>query len=193
MKPGGTILLADGHYPLPQFLELHTDNVTLRSESGRRDSVVIDGSGRLGELIWISRCSGVTIADLTIQNVKWNGFKLTSDMGVTKVSDLQLRDPQRLAAGHQGPGGPQGGPREAAADRLPRPVLPLLQRPSQAARRRRRRHLRRQLRGRHGHHVRQALDDQRQRVHGHPRPHGRGPRRRSSSGSTPRTASSSGT
>ena len=37
VKPGGTILLADGHYPLPQFLELHTDNVTLRSESGRRD------------------------------------------------------------------------------------------------------------------------------------------------------------
>jgi hypothetical protein len=85
VKPGGTILVADGHYPLPRFLELHTDNVTLRSESGRRDSVVIDGSGRLGELIWISRCSGVTIADLTIQNVKWNGFKLNSDHGVTKV------------------------------------------------------------------------------------------------------------
>ncbi len=90
VKPGGTILLADGHYPLPQFLDLHTDNVTLRSESGRRDSVVIDGSrpggARLGELIWISRCSGVTIADLTIQNVKWNGFKLNSNWGVTKVT-----------------------------------------------------------------------------------------------------------
>src|SRR5208282_3510398 len=46
VRPGGTILLADGHYSLPRFLELHTDDVTLRSESGRRDSVVIDGGGR---------------------------------------------------------------------------------------------------------------------------------------------------
>jgi hypothetical protein len=86
VRPGGTILLADGHYALPQVLDLHTDNVTLRSESGLRDNVVIDGSGRLGELIGISRCSGVTIADLTIQNVKWNGFKLNSNYGVTKVT-----------------------------------------------------------------------------------------------------------
>jgi hypothetical protein len=86
VKPGGTILLADGHYPLPQYLDLHTDNITLRGESGQRDKVVIDGSGKLGELIWISRCSGVTIADLTIQNVKWNGFKLNSNWGVNKVT-----------------------------------------------------------------------------------------------------------
>jgi hypothetical protein len=86
VKPGGTILLADGHYPLSQYLPLRTDNITLRSASGRRDRVVIDGTGRLGELIWISRCSGVTIADLTIQNVKWNGFKLNSDHGVTRVT-----------------------------------------------------------------------------------------------------------
>ncbi|MGA2032749.1 MAG: right-handed parallel beta-helix repeat-containing protein [Thermoguttaceae bacterium] len=86
VKPGGTILLADGHYPLPQYLDLHTDNITLRSESGQRDKVVIDDSGKLGELIWIARCSGVTIADLTIQNVKWNGFKLNSNWGVNKVT-----------------------------------------------------------------------------------------------------------
>jgi len=85
IKAGGTILVADGHYTLPRHLELRTDNVTLRSESGRRDGVVIDGGGQLGELIWITRCRGATIADLTIQNVKWNGFKLTSDIGVTQV------------------------------------------------------------------------------------------------------------
>ena len=90
VKPGGTILLADGHYPLPRQLELRTDNVTLRGESGRREQVVIDGSRpggtSLGELVAISRASGVTIADLTIQNVKWNGFKLNSNYGVTKVT-----------------------------------------------------------------------------------------------------------
>ena len=193
VKPGGTILLADGHYPLPQFLELHTDNVTLRSESGRRDSVVIDGSGRLGELIWISRCCGVTIADLTIQNVKWNGFKLNSDMGVTKVTIYNCVIHNVWQRGIKGVGVP-----EKDREKL-RPTDCRVQyclfyndRPKQPGDDELR-HLRRQLRGRHGHHVRQALDDQRQRVRGHPRPHGRGPRRRSSSGSTPRTASSSGT
>jgi hypothetical protein len=90
VRPGGTILLADGHYSLPRTLDLHTDNITLRGESGRPEQVVIDGARpggpALGELVAISRASGVTIADLTIQNVKWNGFKLNSDKGVTKVT-----------------------------------------------------------------------------------------------------------
>ncbi len=113
VRPGGTILLADGHYPLPHFLKLGTDNVTLRSESGRRESVVIDGSGRghhvpmVGELIWITRCSGVTIADLTIQNVKWNGFKLTSDMGVTKVGIYNCVIHNVWQRGIKGPGVPK--------------------------------------------------------------------------------------
>ena len=42
VAPGGTILVADGQYFLPRYFELHTDNVTLRSESGRR------GEGRAG-------------------------------------------------------------------------------------------------------------------------------------------------
>lgn len=86
VQPGGTILVADGQYALPAVLDLHTDNITLRSESGERDKVVIDGRGQLGELIGITRCSGVTIADLTIQNVKWNGFKLNSNYGVNRVT-----------------------------------------------------------------------------------------------------------
>lgn len=87
VKPGGTILVADGRYFMPRYFELHTDNVTLRSESRRRDRVILDGSkSRHGELVAVSRASGVTIADLTIQNVKWNGFKINSDLGATKVT-----------------------------------------------------------------------------------------------------------
>jgi hypothetical protein len=86
IQPGGTILVADGHYRLPRYFELRTDNVTLRSQSGQRDNVVLDGQGRLGELVGITRCSGVTIADLTVQNVKWNGIKLNSDRGVNRVT-----------------------------------------------------------------------------------------------------------
>lgn len=86
IQPGGTILVADGHYRLPRYFELRADNVTLRSESGQRDNVILDGQGRLGELVGITGCSGVTIADLTVQNVKWNGIKLNSDRGVNRVT-----------------------------------------------------------------------------------------------------------
>jgi len=87
VKPGGTIVVSDGHYWLPRFLELRTDGVTLRGASGDRDRVVLDGArSRHGELVGVTRCSGVTIADLTIQNIRWNGFKLNSDSGVGRVT-----------------------------------------------------------------------------------------------------------
>ena len=56
-----------------------TDGVTLRGESGHRDRVVLDGAGTLGEVIALRACSGVTVADLTVQNVRWNGIKLDSE------------------------------------------------------------------------------------------------------------------
>jgi len=88
--PGETILLADGRYIMPHFVEIKADNVSLRGKSGCRERVVIDGAeSRDGELIWITSCSGVTIADLTIQNIKWNGFKINSQ---TNVQDLTIRN-----------------------------------------------------------------------------------------------------
>jgi len=87
VKPGGTILIADGHYMMPRYFELDTDNVTLRGASGNREKVILDGAQSVhGELVGISRCSGVTIADLTIQNIKWNGFKINSDTNVQRVT-----------------------------------------------------------------------------------------------------------
>lgn len=87
VQPGGTILLADGRYRMPHYFEIHTDNVTVRSESGNRDRVVLDGSrSDHVELFGISRCSGVVIADLTIENIRANGFKINSDLGATRVT-----------------------------------------------------------------------------------------------------------
>jgi len=83
VEPGGTILLADGHYMMPRYFLLHTDNITLRGESGDRTKVIIDGArSRHHELVAVSRCRGVTIADLTIQNIQANGFKINADTGV---------------------------------------------------------------------------------------------------------------
>ncbi len=87
VQPGGTILLADGQYQMPRYLEIRTDNVTLRGESGRRERVILDGAdSRHGELLGITGCEGVTIADLTVQNVRWNGLKINSDRGTTRVT-----------------------------------------------------------------------------------------------------------
>lgn len=84
-RPGETILVAEGFYALAQPLEIKTDRVTLRGASGRRERVVLDAGNR-GELLRITACAGVTIADLTVQNVQWNGIKLNSETGVQKVT-----------------------------------------------------------------------------------------------------------
>jgi hypothetical protein len=86
-KKGITILLADGFYDMPRYLEIKTDNVTLRGESGHREKVILDGSKSMhGELVGVTKCSGVTIANLTIQNIKWNGFKLNTNTNVQNVT-----------------------------------------------------------------------------------------------------------
>ena len=87
IQSGGTILLADGHYMMPRYFELRTDGVTLRSASGDRNRVILDGAtSRHGELVGVRACSDITIADLTIQNIRHNGFKLNTDSGVHRVT-----------------------------------------------------------------------------------------------------------
>jgi len=85
-RPGQTILLADGLYNVDRYVEIRADNVTLRSASGNRTKVVLDGGGHLGELLGLRGCKGVTIADLTVQNVKWNGIKINSETNVQKLT-----------------------------------------------------------------------------------------------------------
>jgi hypothetical protein len=86
-KPGATILVADGHYFLPRRLEIRKDGLTLRGESGRPEKVILDGGKhQLGELVAVTGCSDVTIAHLTVQNVRWNGIKLDTDTGVHRVT-----------------------------------------------------------------------------------------------------------
>lgn len=84
-RAGTTILVADGKYVLSKPLHIRADRVALRGKSGDRASVVLDGGGTLGEMIWLSACSEVLIADLTIRDVVWNGIKLNSETGVQKL------------------------------------------------------------------------------------------------------------
>ncbi|MBT4502347.1 MAG: hypothetical protein HOC74_31730, partial [Gemmatimonadetes bacterium] len=76
VQPGETILIADGHYMMPTVFTITTDRVIVRSESGDRDKVVLDGADSAhGELFGFTECHGSTVADLTIQNIMHNGFK----------------------------------------------------------------------------------------------------------------------
>ncbi|MBT4501614.1 MAG: hypothetical protein HOC74_28050 [Gemmatimonadetes bacterium] len=87
VPPGGTILIADGHYMMPRYFDIRTDDVTLRSASGNRDAVIIDAAqSRHNEILGITACRGVTIADITIQNTMWNGFKINSNIGVQELT-----------------------------------------------------------------------------------------------------------
>jgi len=87
LRPGGTILVADGHYMMKHILIIRTSNAALRSESGDRTKVVLDfAKSRHGEGVAVSQASGVTIADLTVQNVSQNGMKINSNMGVDRVT-----------------------------------------------------------------------------------------------------------
>jgi hypothetical protein len=65
--PGVTILAADGYYDLSGlYLRFDTPGVTLRSASGERAAVVLDGNYAATELVQIV-ASDVTIADLTLR------------------------------------------------------------------------------------------------------------------------------
>jgi hypothetical protein len=61
---GTTILVADGTYTGVDLV-FRTPNITLRSESGNRDGVVIDGDYEVGEVLSIL-AANVTIADLSV-------------------------------------------------------------------------------------------------------------------------------
>ncbi len=64
-RTGDTIRLADGTYVLSQNLVFRTPGVTLRSRSGNRSAVTLDGQYKVGELI-MAMVSDLTIADLTL-------------------------------------------------------------------------------------------------------------------------------
>jgi hypothetical protein len=86
-RAGQTILVAEGHYLMPRYVEIRADRVTLRGASGRREGVVLDGvRSRHHELIGVRGCSDVTIADLSIQNIRANGFKINSDGNVQRLT-----------------------------------------------------------------------------------------------------------
>jgi len=77
-RPGDTVQLSDGLYSLRQSLALRIPGVTLRSKSGNRLGVVLDGGYEIGDLLLVQR-SDVTIADLTLMRSRWHLVHVVPD------------------------------------------------------------------------------------------------------------------
>ena len=102
---GTTILLENGTYDLSggddsSRLSFYTANVTLRSLSGNRDDVILDGAYGTNEIITIS-ASDVTIADLTVMRaynhpIHIYGLQGNPISGIL-IHNLRIVDPREQA------------------------------------------------------------------------------------------------
>jgi hypothetical protein len=95
---GTTFLLADGTYPLGgKILQVRADSITLRSKSGKREAVILDGewNATSGEVVAITG-SHVTIADLTISHAYTHAIHVqttdTADTVGTMIFNVHVLD-----------------------------------------------------------------------------------------------------
>ena len=100
-SPGDVILIADGVYNLDGvYLRIDTPNVTLRSASGHREDVVLDGNYITTEIIQIV-ASDVTIADLTLREAYDHPIHVMStsnaDVTGTLIYNVHIIDPGQQA------------------------------------------------------------------------------------------------
>ena len=100
---GTTIRLADGNYSFNgERLWIATPNLTIRSASGNREAVVLNGNYNesTGEIISIV-ASGVTIADLTLREAWYHAIHVMSTSGShtlnTMIYNVHIIDPGEQA------------------------------------------------------------------------------------------------
>jgi len=98
---GDTILLYDGTYELHgDYLRFDTPGVTMRSASGNREAVVIDGGYDTTEIVQIVT-SNVTIADLTLKRAYYHPIHVMAtadaDTKDTLIYNVHVIDPGQQA------------------------------------------------------------------------------------------------
>ncbi len=99
--PGTTILIADGTYTLGgAYLQIAAPGITLRSASGNRDAVVLDGDYITTEIVQID-ASNVTIADLTLREARHHPIHVSTEDGAdtlsTTIYNVRIIDPGQQA------------------------------------------------------------------------------------------------
>jgi len=87
-QAGDTISIADGVYNLDgAYLRVDTPNVTLRSASGNREAVVLDGNYATTEIVQIV-ASNITIADVTLREAYYHPIHVMSTSSADTVGTL---------------------------------------------------------------------------------------------------------
>ena len=101
--PGTTVLIADGTYNLAQdgySIWIDTPDVTLRSQSGNRENVILDDNYAGGETITVA-ASNVTIANLTLMRAGTHPIHVVSndseDVVNTLIYNVHIIDPGQQA------------------------------------------------------------------------------------------------
>jgi hypothetical protein len=95
--PGGTIVVADGHYRLPRVMVLEQkQRITIRGATGDPAKVVLSGRGwesgdEHDDILHIAHCEGVTIADLTFADCHSYGVKVEAEHGPRDVHIYNCR------------------------------------------------------------------------------------------------------
>ena len=98
---GTTIRIADGTYNLNGvYLRIDVPNVTLRSASGNREAVILDGNYQTTEIIQVV-ASNVTIADLTLREAYYHPIHVMSGDAAhtlnTLIYNVHIVDPGEQA------------------------------------------------------------------------------------------------
>jgi uncharacterized repeat protein (TIGR01451 family) len=98
---GDTILLHDGTYDLHgDYLWFDTPGVTMRSASGNREAVVVDGHYETSEIVNV-HASDVTIADLTLKRARDHPIHVVppddADIANTLIYNVHIVDPGQQA------------------------------------------------------------------------------------------------
>ena len=95
-----TILIADGTYLLDgNYLRLAVDDITVRSQSGKRDRVVLDGNYQTTEIFQVV-ASGATISDLTLERAYDHPIHVmatNTDVENTLIRNVHIIDPGQQA------------------------------------------------------------------------------------------------
>jgi hypothetical protein len=120
--PYTTIRIADGLYDLNGvFLLLDVPHVTLRSKSGNREAVVLDGNYVTTEIVQVV-ASDVTIADLTLRKAFYHPIHVSTDGEDTRntlIYNVHILDPgQQAIKINPAPGGHYPDSGEIACSRI---------------------------------------------------------------------------
>ena len=81
-QSGDEILLADGTYSLDQYVVAITTDITIRSASGNRNNVLIQGQGYgVPSEGFMIRAANVTLADLSMTGIRNHAISIKGELG----------------------------------------------------------------------------------------------------------------